>query len=62
MAPADLAAMVFLLCRVLVVASDEPTLSKDQIKEFLLTAKVVRSQQSKKASQILGGLRSRTVP
>src|SRR6266550_1000116 len=43
-----LAAMVFLLCRVLVVASDEPTLSKDQIKEFLLTAKVVRSQQSKK--------------
>ena len=43
-----LAAMVFLLCRVLVVASDEPTLSKDQIKELLLTAKVVRSQQSKK--------------
>jgi hypothetical protein len=43
-----LAAMVFLVCRVLGVASDEPTLSKEQIKEFLLTAKVVRSQQSKK--------------
>ena len=43
-----LAAMVFLICRVLVVASDEPTLSKEEIKEFLLTAKVVRSQLSKK--------------
>jgi hypothetical protein len=40
--------MVFLICEVLVVASDEPTLSREQIKEFLLTAKVVKSQQSKK--------------
>jgi hypothetical protein len=56
-----LAAMVFLICRVLVVASDAPTLSKEQIKEFLLTAKVVRSQPSKKGITILGGSGSRTV-
>ncbi len=31
-----------------VTASDEPTLTKEQIKQFLLTAKVVKSEQSKK--------------
>jgi hypothetical protein len=30
------------------VASDEPTLTKEQIKQFLLTAKVVHSQRSEK--------------
>jgi hypothetical protein len=43
-----LAVMACLACRLFVVASDAPTLSKDQIKQFLLTAKVVKSQQSKK--------------
>ena len=37
-----------LACRLFVVASDEPTLTKDQIKQFLLTAKVVKSVQSTK--------------
>lgn len=35
-------------CRLLVGVSDEPTLTKDQIKQFLLTAKVVKSVLSKK--------------
>ena len=43
-----LAVVACLACRVFVVASDEPTLTKDQIKQFLLTAKVVKSVQSKK--------------
>jgi hypothetical protein len=43
-----LAVVACLACRLFVVASDEPTLSKDQIKQFLLTAKVVKSVQSKK--------------
>ena len=43
-----LAAVVCLLGTCLVTASDEPTLTKEQIKQFLLTAKVVKSQQSKK--------------
>jgi hypothetical protein len=43
-----LATVAFLACRLLMVASDEPTLTKDQIKQFLLTAKVVKSVQSKK--------------
>ena len=37
-----------LLCLRIVSASDEPTLNKEQIKEFLLNAKVVKSQRSKK--------------
>ena len=37
-----------LACQLFVVAADEPTLTKDQIKQFLLTAKVVKSVQSKK--------------
>jgi hypothetical protein len=41
-------AVVCLTCRLFVTASDEPTLTKEQIKQFLLTAKVVKSQQSKK--------------
>jgi hypothetical protein len=40
------AAVVCLTCRLFVAASDEPTLSKEQIKEFLLTAKVVNSKRS----------------
>ena len=39
-----LAAVVCLTCRLFVTASDEPTLSKEQIKQFLLTAKVVNSR------------------
>jgi hypothetical protein len=43
-----LAVVACLTCQLFVVASDEPTLTKDQIKNFLLTAKVVKSVQSKK--------------
>lgn len=43
-----LAAVTCLACRLLVAAADEPTLTKDQIKQFLLTAKVVKSAQSQK--------------
>ena len=42
-----LAALVCLTCRLFVVAADEPTLTKEQIKQFLLTAKVVNSRQAK---------------
>jgi len=38
-----LAAVVCLICPHFVIAADEPTLSKDQITQFLLTAKVVAS-------------------
>ncbi len=41
-------AVVCLLCARFVAASDEPTLSKEQIRQFLLTAKVTNSRQSKK--------------
>jgi len=41
-------AVLCLTCTHFVSASDEPTLTKDQIKQFLLTAKVVKSVQSKK--------------
>jgi hypothetical protein len=43
-----LAAVVCLTWQIFAVASDEPTLTKEQIKQFLLSAKVVNSQQSKK--------------
>jgi hypothetical protein len=43
-----LATVVCLSCRLFVIAADEPTLTKEQIKQFLLTAKVVKSQRSKK--------------
>ena len=42
------AAVVCLTCRLFVTASDEPTLTKEQIKQFLLTAKVVKSEHTKK--------------
>jgi hypothetical protein len=42
------AAVVCLTCTHLVIASDEPTLTKEQIKQFLLTAKVVKSEHTKK--------------
>src|SRR2546426_80847 len=38
-----LAGVVCLICRQFVIAADEPTLSKEQITRFLLTAKVVAS-------------------
>ena len=41
-------AAICLTCRLFVVAADEPALTKEQIKQFLLTAKVVKSRQSKK--------------
>jgi len=41
-------ATVCLCCRLFVVATDEPSLTKDQITHFLLTAKVVKSHQSDK--------------
>jgi hypothetical protein len=43
-----LAAVVCLTCQLIVVAADEPTLTKEQIKQFLLTAKVVNSREAKK--------------
>ena len=43
-----LATVVCLTCTCFVTASDAPTLTKEQIKQFLLTAKVVKSQQAKK--------------
>jgi hypothetical protein len=43
-----LAVAVCLTWQLFAVASGEPSLTKEQIKQFLLTAKVVHSQQSKK--------------
>jgi len=43
-----LAALLCLICRPFAVASDEPTLTKEQIKQFLLTAKVVNHEVAKK--------------
>jgi hypothetical protein len=40
--------MLCLTCTPFVTGFDEPTLTKDQIKQFLLTAKVVKSERSKK--------------
>jgi hypothetical protein len=42
------AAAALMICPVTLTATDEPTLSKEQIKNFLLTAKVVNSRESKK--------------
>jgi hypothetical protein len=42
------AAALCLTCPLFVVAADEPTLTKEQIKQFLLTAKVVDSKQGGK--------------
>jgi hypothetical protein len=41
-------AAVCVICPITLTATDEPTLSKEQIKQFLLTAKVVKSRGSKK--------------
>jgi len=43
-----LATVVCLTFPLSVIASDEPTLTKEQIEQFLLTAKVVKSQEAKK--------------
>ncbi len=43
-----LVAMACLTCGLFAVAADEQTLTKEQIKHFLLTAKVVKSQEAKK--------------
>src|SRR5882724_7247221 len=43
-----LVAVVCLTCGHFAVAADEPTLTKEQIKQFLLTAKVVGSREAKK--------------
>ena len=43
-----LVAVVCLTCGLFAVAADEPTLTKEQIKQFLRTAKVVDSKQSQK--------------
>ena len=43
-----LAAAACLTWQLSVVAADEPTLTKEQIKQFLLTAKVVKSRDAKK--------------
>jgi hypothetical protein len=42
------AAVVCLTCTRFVPASGEPTLTKEQIRQFLLTAKVVKSEHTKK--------------
>src|SRR5229473_4574646 len=41
-------AVMCLTCGLFAVAADESTLTKEQIKQFLLTAKVVKSHESKK--------------
>ena len=41
-------AVVYLTCTHFVVASDEPNLTKDEIKQFLLNAKVVSSRHTSK--------------
>jgi hypothetical protein len=43
-----LAAVVCLICQLAAMAADEPNLNKEQIKQFLLTAKVVASKQTEK--------------
>src|ERR1700719_705059 len=43
-----LAAAACLVCGLFAVAGDEPNLSKEQIKQFLATAKVVKSHEAKK--------------
>ena len=43
-----LGTVVCLTCTRFVTASDEPTLTKEQIKQFPLTARVVNSKQSQK--------------
>jgi hypothetical protein len=43
-----LTAVVCLTCQLSMVAVDEPTLTNDQIKQFLLTAKVVSSKEAAK--------------
>jgi hypothetical protein len=45
-----LAALLFLICPAFAIVADEPTLTKEQIKQFLLTAKVVHSQEAKKGT------------
>src|ERR1700720_374597 len=45
-----LVAAVCLTCGLFAVAADEPSLTKEQIKQFLLTAKVVHSKESKKGA------------
>ncbi len=42
------AALLCLICTCIVSAADEPTLTKEQIKNFLLTAKIVKSQRTSK--------------
>ncbi len=42
------AALLCLICTCIVSAADEPTLTKEQIKNFLLTAKIIKSQRSNK--------------
>jgi hypothetical protein len=46
--PYIIAAVMCVICRIFAVAADEPTLTKEQIKQFLLTAKVVHSEEAKK--------------
>jgi hypothetical protein len=50
-----LAVLLCLTFRPCLVAADESTLTKEQIKQFLLTAKVVRSEEAKKG--VTGTLR-----
>ena len=42
------AVTIFVLCPVTLMGANEPALSKDQIKQFLLTAKVIRSRPANK--------------
>ena len=57
-----LALVVCLACQLFVVAADVPNLTKDQIKQFLLTAKVVKSKQSSKGITNPWRLTLRTAP
>ena len=44
----SLTALVCLTCQLSMIAADEPTLTNDQIKQFLLTAKIVDSKEAAK--------------
>jgi hypothetical protein len=46
-----LATAMCLTCSLLVRAAEEPALTKEQKEQFLLTAKVVKSQEVNKESQ-----------
>ena len=55
-----LAALLWVSCTLFAIAADEPTLSKEQTKQFLLTAKVTNSRAASKGVTHSWRLRSLT--